>query len=55
MRSTMHTPDPGDGFLPLCRAIGSPQLLSWSFPQHRGEMKPLEVGTVPLLRSAIFA
>ena len=24
------------------------QLLSWSFPQHRGEMKPLEVGNVPL-------
>ena len=42
-------PTQGDGFLPLCRApSGSPQLLSWSFPQHRGEMKPLEVGTVPL-------
>ena len=26
----------------------TPQLLSWPFPQHRGEMKPLEVGNVPL-------
>jgi hypothetical protein len=50
----MHTPTKGRDSTAMSSATAVAAIYYlWSFPQHRGEMKPLKSESCPLLRSAI--